>query len=1290
MIQRYFAWSAALWLLLTFSIQQLQATHAMGAEITYDCLGGNTYEFTLRFYRDCEGITPLTSVPLTFISPSCNQSFSRNAVLQPNYPIEVSPLCPLQLPNSECNGGNLPGVQEYLYKTTLTLPAACRDWRIGFSEGYRNATITTIDKPSSTYLYVESILNNVDAPCNNSPEFTNIPTPFICRNQPYLYNHGALDPEGDSLAYSLADVLNASGSPATYLSNFSGQNPISSTPAVSLDPNNGNLSMNPTQIQIGVMAVVVKEYRNGVLIGSIMRDMQVTVLTCNNTPPAIQAITNLTGGTASGPLSIQVCPGTPVTFTLPGTDADGDNLTLNWNGGIAGATFGFFSGTNGVVNGTFSWTPTQGSVGKNVFVATIKDDACPIFGTQALAIEIEVIDGTSAGPDKIICPGGANGSTVLNATGGNNFTWRVISGWQNSLSCTNCANPVADPIVRTVYEVTSDLPCNPIDTVVVDTRFAYNLNISQDTTLCSAGASVNLYASPDAPNFYTYFWTPSGTLNQNNTSTVTANPTVPTTYVVEVTDRNGCKAIDSVRVDLSNNLLAAFPSSSATQYCAGQPITLLANVAGGDCNSYSAQSVPFSPVGGSGTVVPLGDDEVSNAIPIGFNFEFYCNSYSNLYIGSNGWVSFNTWPDAYYDNDPIPTSTQVNNMIALAWDDLDPSSGGGVEYFTTGTAPNRRMIINFLSIPHYGCANCLITSQVILEEGSNAIEIHNTRVDRDGINGTMTQGIENSTGTRGVFVPGRNSSNWSANAESWRFSRAATPGTYNVSWQSPLGAQIGTGDQFVVTPNQPTTYYAVVSDNSGACVTTASMLVDVAYLDAGPTRTIQIGDTAQLDATYNGPAAQFDPNTYTLTNIPYSWTAGSGGTNLKNSLGNNGVLTNRNIGFNFDFYGNTFNRFNISADGWISFTSTGQNQYDVQIPNTAQPNNLIAIAWDNLNNNNSTRIEHFTQGVAPNRKLVVNYIEAYHYGSSGKKINVQLVLFETTNVIEIHADEITNDGTGTAPEMTIGIENSNGTYGLGVPGKNFTNNWTANNLAWRFTPPPTGLVYSWNNGNTLNYTTQEDPRASPPFDTWYTLTVDNGNCILVDSALVIITPLPVTLLNFSGKRLDDFVLLDWQTESEHAASGFSVERSVSGMEFEEVGYISARGQASDYEFLDTDPQMGPHHYRLKMVDNDGMFTYSNTIEVDIPFPSYIALEKVYPNPSKDIFNFSLYAPEIESQVRLRILDMHGKLILDQKHDLKGEGTHYLEADMSRYPSGIYIYVLEAEGKRYSGKASLVK
>ena len=206
----------SLWCVVCFT-PKLYATHAMGAEITYECLGGNAYQITLSFYRDCSGVLPLTAYPLSVYSNSCGYSTNMTVTLQSGYPIDVSPLCPSQLPFSECNNGNLPGVEQWVYKGNLTLPYNCRDWTFGFKENYRNTSITTLDKPGSTYLYVESVLNNLDVSCNDSPTFSNIPTPFVCLNQPYVYNHGAIDAQGDSLVYALVTALHGQGIPVTYL-----------------------------------------------------------------------------------------------------------------------------------------------------------------------------------------------------------------------------------------------------------------------------------------------------------------------------------------------------------------------------------------------------------------------------------------------------------------------------------------------------------------------------------------------------------------------------------------------------------------------------------------------------------------------------------------------------------------------------------------------------------------------------------------------------------------------------------------------------------------------------------------------------------------------------------------------------------------------------------------------------------------------------------------------------------------------------------------------------------------
>ncbi|MBL4657199.1 MAG: beta-propeller fold lactonase family protein, partial [Flavobacteriales bacterium] len=178
-------------------------------------------------------------------------------------------------------------------------------------------------------------------------------------------------------------------------------------------------------------------------------------------------------------------------------------------------------------------------------------------------------------------------------------------------------------------------------------------------------------------------------------------------------------------------------------------------------------SLAYAPLAGSGTSVPLVDDSVSGALPIGFNFDFFGITYDSLYISSNGFITFS--PDFDHGccaGDFIPSSFTPNNLIAFAWEDLNPALGGTIEYFTTGSIPNRILVVNFTDIAHFGGADS-VTTQILLYETSNIIEIHTTAMTAGGDIHTM--GLENIDGTGGNPMPGRNSSVWSASLEMVRF-----------------------------------------------------------------------------------------------------------------------------------------------------------------------------------------------------------------------------------------------------------------------------------------------------------------------------------------------------------------------------------------------------------------------------------------------------------------------------------------------------------------------------------------
>ena len=178
----------------------MQATHISGADLSYKWISGNTFEVTLTLYRDCSGIAAPSSPVIKYSSASCNKKLTLTLSKVPGTGQEITHPCSTSV--TKCQGGTLAGIQEYQYRATVTLPAQCTDWVFGYDICCRNCAITTLNFSGCANVpatYVEATLNNVAAPTNSSPIFTNIPVTFVCIGQPFLYNHGAYDSNGDSI-----------------------------------------------------------------------------------------------------------------------------------------------------------------------------------------------------------------------------------------------------------------------------------------------------------------------------------------------------------------------------------------------------------------------------------------------------------------------------------------------------------------------------------------------------------------------------------------------------------------------------------------------------------------------------------------------------------------------------------------------------------------------------------------------------------------------------------------------------------------------------------------------------------------------------------------------------------------------------------------------------------------------------------------------------------------------------------------------------------------------------------
>lgn len=185
-------------------------------------------------------------------------------------------------------------------------------------------------------------------------------------------------------------------------------------------------------------------------------------------------------------------------------------------------------------------------------------------------------------------------------------------------------------------------------------------------------------------------------------------------------------------------------------------------------------------------------------------------------------------------------------------------------------------------------------------------------------------------------------------------------------------------------------------------------------------------------------------------------------------------------------------------------------------------------------------------------------------------------------------------------------------------------------------------------------------------------------------------PLPVELGSFSASLMDNkHVLLRWSTISSVNSYGFEIEKSVGSKQssvsnnpetlWEKIGFVESLGNSNtmiEYSFTDVTPNYSPViKYRLKMIDNDGSFTYSDVVEVDAG-PVAFELMQNYPNPFNPSTIISWVSPESSHQV-LKIFDVLGNEIATLVDEFKEAGNHTIDFNAAGLASGVYIYRLMA-------------
>lgn len=311
------------------------ATHLIGGEMTYTCLGDNLYEITLIIYVDCG---PSNTTGITFDATGTIAIYNSSNVLVNE--ITISDADEIEL-SDETVGNDcleLPAdlcILRGIYTVQVELPPIEGGYQLAYQRCCRNPSIINIVTPN---LFGNTYTTNIPgseliSDCNSSPSFEDYPPLALCLGDDINVNLSAIDPDNDSLVYSLTTPIHGANDinptlitppPFTtipWAAGYSANYPIDSDPAININVNSGFITGTPTQIGMYIIGVLVEEYRDGVLINSVVRDFRFMVVDCYIT-------------TASSPLSDWICNGLTVNFTNASANAD----TYLWEFGTGTST----------------------------------------------------------------------------------------------------------------------------------------------------------------------------------------------------------------------------------------------------------------------------------------------------------------------------------------------------------------------------------------------------------------------------------------------------------------------------------------------------------------------------------------------------------------------------------------------------------------------------------------------------------------------------------------------------------------------------------------------------------------------------------------------------------------------------------------------------------------------------------------------------------------------------------------------------------------------------------------
>jgi len=328
--------------------------------------------------------------------------------------------------------------------------------------------------------------------------------------------------------------------------------------------------------------------------------------------------------------------------------------------------------------------------------------------------------------------------------------------------------------------------------------------------------------------------------------------------------------------------------------------------------------------------------------------------------------------------------------------------------------------------------------------------------------------------------------------------------------------------------------------------------------------------------------------------------------------------------------------------------------------------------------------------------LVGSYDYAAQASSNGDSImgviNMDMIAYDSDNdgVGEIHTNSLAS-----SQILKNKMVEVNTTYSIGITPSIINPGTGASDHAsfWNFGYGAILLIEEYYGGDFNAYYHTTSDRYTH-FNLPYYLKMSKASFGTLATIAVVTGEIPVELASFTGSKTQNDVRLDWITASELNNHGFEIQRSTDGNEFVTIGFVEGKGTTTErsyYSYSDQFYFMNENimYYRLKQVDYDGSFSYSNILSFENPSATEFTLAQNYPNPFNPATKIEYSIPG-DRFVELRVYDVMGSEIITLVNEQKTAGTHSVLFDASNIPSGVYFYTLTAGDFVSTKKMMLVR